>query len=278
MACFLEADIHCHLLPSWDDGPGTLSDSLSLAARLAQSGVRTVFVTPHVDREEVARPGRIASEIPRAVEELQSQVRQAQIALDLLPGAEVMLSPSLPARLADEPWLCLGAANATGESGGQGSRARHILVEMGTGAPWTPEVDALLFQIALQQVTPILAHPERYPDIQRDLSIARALASRGVLLQISGASLLSSRGATASTARALLREGMVAFVASDAHSAQGVVLERACAQVEALLGEEGARQVLVENPRRLLEGRPIFVTPHPPTSAPSLLSRWFRRA
>ena len=276
MPLSLEVDIHCHLLPAWDDGPASPEDSLRLATRLAQGGVRTVFVTPHVDREEVVRPGRLASHIARQVEELQGQVHQAGITLDLLPGAEVMLSPGLPTRLPDEPWLCLGSSGS--RAGAESASARHILVEMGTGAPWTPEVDALLFQIALQQVTPILAHPERYPDIQRDTGIARALASRGVLLQISAASLLSSRGTTASTARVLLQEGLAAFVASDAHAAQGVVLERACAQVETLLGEEEARQVLVENPRRLLEGRPIFVTPRPPSPAPSLLSRLFRRA
>jgi len=272
MPLSLSADIHCHLLPAWDDGPSSPEESLRLASRLAQSGVSTVFVTPHVDREEIVRVGRRASEIGRAVQELQGQVRQAGLPLQLIPGAEVMLSPGLPARIADEPWLCLG-----GEQ--MGAATRHILVELGPGAPWTPEVDALLFQIALQQVTPILAHPERYPDIQRDISIARSLAGRGVLLQISAASLLSSHGATASTARALLREGLAAFVASDAHSAQGVVLEPACAQVEALLGPQDARHVLVENPQRLTQGQEILIMPRPRSqpAAPSLLSRWFRR-
>ncbi len=275
MPLSLFADIHCHLLPAWDDGPPSLPDSLLLAARLEQSGVGTIFVTPHVDREEVARPERQARGIELAVQELQGQVRQAGLGVELIAGAEVLLSPGLPERLRDEPWLCLGSAASHDPS--ESSRTRYMLAEMGPHAPWTPEVDALLFQIALEQVTPILAHPERYADIQRDLSIARALAGRGVLLQISAPSLLSSHGATSVTARVLLREGLAAFVASDAHSAQGVVLEQACAQVEALLGQEDARQVLVENPRRLAQGEPITMVPRQPPPAPSLLSRWFRR-
>lgn len=274
MPISLSADIHCHLLPAWDDGPPSIGESLLLATRLAQSGVQSIFVTPHVDREEVTRPERHAFQIKLAVQELRGQTRGAGLAVELIEGAEVMLSPGLPERLPDQPWLCLGSSASSIEP----AQARFMLVELGPGAPWTPEVDALLFQVALQQVTPILAHPERYADIQHDRSIARALAGRGVLLQISAPSLLSSRGATASTARALLQEGLASFVASDAHSSKGVVLEQACAQVEALLGEQGARQVLVENPRRLAQGQPIAVAPRAPTPAPSLLSRLFRRA
>jgi len=107
MPLSLFADIHCHLLPAWDDGPPSLPDALLLAKRLEQSGVGTVFVTPHVDREEVARPERQARDIKRAVEELQAQARQAGLALELIAGAEVLLWPGLPERLPNEPWLYL---------------------------------------------------------------------------------------------------------------------------------------------------------------------------
>jgi hypothetical protein len=69
--------------------------------------------------------------------------------------------------------------------------------------------------------------------------------------------------------------------ASVAQAGRGVVLEPACAVVESLLGEEGARQVLVENPQRLLQGRYIPTTPRAPVApprAPSLLSRLLRRS
>ncbi len=278
MPLSLEVDLHCHLLPAWDDGPPDVAGSLRLAARLAGGGVRTAFATPHVGRQEVVGPGHEARHIEQAVQELQSRLREANIALDLVAGAEVLLAPGLPERLRAEPWLCLGSCVPSPARRCVLSPARRcVLVELGPHAPWTPEVDAMLFQIALAAVTPILAHPERYPDIQRDLSIARALVGRGVLLQISAASLLARRGAAGATARALLREGLAALVASDAHCAEGVVLEQACAQVEALLGEQGARQVLVENPRRLARGEEVSILPRPRASPASLLSRWLKR-
>ena len=99
-----------------------------------------------------------------------------------------------------------------------------------------------------------------------------------MLLQISAASLLASRGPIVSTARAMLQQGLAAVVASDAHSAHSIVLERACAQVESLVGAEQARLVLQENPRRVLAGQDVLVTPSPQPAPPSLLDRLLRRA
>lgn len=248
MALTPRIDIHCHLLPDWDDGPRNMAESLAMARRASASGVQTIVATPHVERESVSRPDRPASTIAAAVQQLQQQIEAEGIDLRVLPGAEVALSPTLPSRLADEPWLCLG---------GQDGYNRHILVELPPGAPWTSEVDEVLFQIALRGVSPILAHPERYADVQRDIALARRAAERGVLLQITARSLAEDRSPAGQSARALAQAGLVSFVASDAHtSACGLMIE-AASTLTALLGVEGAQQVLVENPRRLLEGHDV---------------------
>ena len=170
-------DIHCHLLPNWDDGPHNLDEALAIARSAEAAGLQAIVATPHVDRETISRADRPAREIPAATERLQHEIQQVGIDLRVLPGAEVTLSPALPARLADEPWLCVAGLE------------QHILVELPPGAPWTSEVDELLFQIALQGLTPILAHPERYEDVQRDRDVARRASGRGILLQVTARSL-----------------------------------------------------------------------------------------
>jgi hypothetical protein len=45
-------DVHCHLLPGFDDGAARLEDSLAHARRLAADGVREVVCTPHIKRSE----------------------------------------------------------------------------------------------------------------------------------------------------------------------------------------------------------------------------------
>ena len=46
-----EIDLHCHILPEWDDGPDTLDDALAMAQRAADAGMKIVFATPHVGRD-----------------------------------------------------------------------------------------------------------------------------------------------------------------------------------------------------------------------------------
>jgi protein-tyrosine phosphatase len=256
--------------------------------------VRTIFVTPHADHEQVIKPGRLARDIAQSVSRLRHEVDAANIPLSLLPGAEVMLSPSLPRRLPNEPWLCLGEDVVDGvvqnpSVGGvePGAKRRHILVEVPLHTPWSAEIDGLLFQIAVQGVTPILAHPERYADIQRDISIARSLAQRGVLLQVTAASLANPDHPTGRSARTIVEEGLAAFVASDAHAAPYTAHfdpVETKALVTSLVGEQSARQVLEDNPRRLLQGAVITVAPRIQVEEkPARLARkvhwwsWFRK-
>src|SRR5688500_7159720 len=84
----VSCDIHCHLLPDWDDGPRTLEQSLQMARRAADNHIRGILVTPHVGRELHGIVERPAHEIPQATESLQQQLRANGIELELTAGAE----------------------------------------------------------------------------------------------------------------------------------------------------------------------------------------------
>ena len=44
----LRVDVHSHLIPGVDDGPGTLEESLSLLKAMQALGYEKVITTPHV--------------------------------------------------------------------------------------------------------------------------------------------------------------------------------------------------------------------------------------
>jgi protein-tyrosine phosphatase len=39
--------LHCHILPSVDDGAQSLSDSLNMARKAVEQGVHKIVATPH---------------------------------------------------------------------------------------------------------------------------------------------------------------------------------------------------------------------------------------
>lgn len=248
-------DLHCHILPNWDDGPPTLVDSLRLARKAAELGIRQILATPHVGRTFGDRPEPASGDIAGAVAALQEHLQQAAIPIELVPGAELTLSSvDFVRRVLQEPWLTFG-----------GTR-RYVLVE----SPfhfWPEWADQVLFELALQNITPIIAHPERLADVQKETKFIEPLVERGALLQITARSLVSSQRRIKECCRQLLKAGMVAIVASDAHSSRHIMAREVKAEIESLIGPAAAQQVLVENPRAILSGAPLpkpasIVLPH----------------
>jgi len=197
-------DLHLHILPGIDDGAPNLDESRKMLKRLADTGYTRVVATPHL-----ASPLTLDYEmrVNRAFDGLRPMAEEFGIELDL--GYEHMISSDLAHRL------------ETGErSTLAGSRA--VLVEL-PFTEWPHHADSSLFALQIAGFIPILAHVERYSDVQRDKNLALAAADRGVVLQLTLASFVGVFGSRAQrTARILLREtltrGTPVILATDAHS------------------------------------------------------------
>lgn len=240
----LEADLHCHLLPDWDDGPRTLQNSLDMASRASQCGVKRIVVTPHVGRA-FRTSERPASDIPAATAALQREIHAAGIDLELIPGAEIMLSVAdLPTRVKAEEWLTVGSGK------------RYLLVEAPTNV-WSDTADNLLFQLALGGLIPIIAHPERLNDVQKDIGIMKRAVDRGAVLQITARSLVGPNRPARECSRRLLSAGLVSLVASDAHKAEHLWPPEIAPALLEIAGEAATAQILKENPLAVLAGEPI---------------------
>ncbi len=193
-------DLHCHVLPGIDDGPETIEGSLALGRASGEAGVRTIVATPHVNR----RYPNDAATIARLVGELNERLRAREIAVEVLPGAEIALTSAVdmaPEQLAD---LGLGGGS-------------WLLVE----PPFTPAaagIDAVVFDIVRRGHRVVLAHPERCPAFHRDRAVLESLVRAGVLTSITAGSLVGGFGGDVRRfALGLVHDGLVHNVASDAH-------------------------------------------------------------
>jgi protein-tyrosine phosphatase len=251
------ADLHCHLLPNWDDGPASLELSLEMAQRAANSGLEAILVTPHVGRSFRSHPEPETRTIPDAVADLQREIDKVGVKLKLVSGAEIMLTPEgLPERLVREPWLCFGSE--TGK--------RYALVESPLHI-WPDWADSVLFQMAKNGITPIIAHPERLSDVSKDVNVLERALNCGALLQITARSVVGRERPAHNCARKLMGAGLVSIIASDAHRAEHMWPREIVDDFVSLMGEEAAHQILVDNPRRILAGQEAkSATPSRPVS------------
>lgn len=194
-------DLHCHLLPGIDDGPPDMATALEMARAHVAAGVGTVVCTPHVTHDLPNDAARIAA----AVETTRAALADARVPLEILPGAEIAITKA--ADLDDD------ALRALALGGGP-----WLLVE----APLrlTPGVDLVVQSLLLRGHRVVVAHPERSPFFQRDADALRRLVAGGALVQLTTGSLTGQFGTTVRRfADALLREGLVHNIASDAHDA-----------------------------------------------------------
>jgi protein-tyrosine phosphatase len=238
-------DLHCHILPAWDDGPKTLEIVLAMLERARQSGIETIIATPHVGR---AFKGveHDASLIPGGVEKLQAELDSRGIGVKILPGAEILL----------------GSVDLLGDKGISenwtvANNRKYALVESPYRS-WPDFGNNLLYELMRRGVRPIIAHPERYMDVQKDITKIEAAVTQGALLQITAGSILGQNGKEMLVCcQRLLDAGWVHIVASDAHNVDHAWPGEAIETVTKRIGAPRARQIFETNPRAIIEGKPI---------------------
>ena len=249
-------DLHCHLLPGLDDGPGSMDGSLAMARAAVASGTTMMVATPHVDHQWHVK----LQEIPRRAAALAQVLASEGIDLDVRTGGEIALS-----RLAD-----LTPGELDGLRLGDGP---YLLLECPL-SPGAGDFDMLLLNVHRRGEPILLAHPERAPLFQQEPERLHRLVEAGLLCSITAGSI---RGQFGEHVRRftieILRWELAHDIASDSHDdrQRPPSLADALAQAEAELPGIGAPQNWLTSlaPAAILAGEPL--PPRPPASDPASL-------
>ena len=239
-------DIHTHVLPGVDDGAADLDEALALLAMAADSGVDTVVTTPHCNIPEEYE-NYVCPELDDLWQAFAREARRVGIPVRLCRGMEIFATEDLPELLEQRRvWTLNGTAN--------------FLTEFAFGEELDFCFDVLQ-RCRRRGFRPVIAHPERYLFVQDDPAIAYEWCTMGYALQLNKGSLLGRFGRPAQlTAELLMDHGLVACVASDAHSPEQRTthMEEIRRYLADRWGEDYARLLLEENPSRILAGRELL--------------------
>jgi protein-tyrosine phosphatase len=231
-------DLHCHVLPGVDDGAASIDVSRRMLERARNMGFSSIVATPHLTGPLDDRYHQLITFARDWILPLADEA-----GVTLVPGFEIRLTPDLADRLRAGECSMLGSS-------------RTVLVDLAC-IELPHFVDDALFSIQTAGFQPILAHPERYPAIQRGPELGVAFAERGIALQVTIGSLAGAFGKLArKTAEELLKLGAVHLVATDAHSdgQRMQAVPEGLARLRKLLGPEEYRRATFDNPAALLGG------------------------
>jgi protein-tyrosine phosphatase len=127
-----------------------------------------------------------------------------------------------------------------------------FLLEFST-AGFPPQLDQLLFRLQVKGLVPVLAHVERYPEVQADAQALADLRRRGCRVTINLTSLAGAWDRAArKAARSALRAGLVDAAATDLHAAaEADQVAAGLEALEQLVGAERSRRLLQAGPAAL---------------------------
>jgi len=236
-------DIHCHLLPGIDDGAADWDVTLGMAQMAVADGIKTIVVTPHQLGNFAHNRG---DDIRSRTAELQHVLDQHDIPLQVFPGGDVRIEDGMVGQLVRGEVLSLA------------DRGCHVLLEL-PHELYFP-LDGLLTNLGRHGVTGILSHPERNRGLLNRADRLPELVEAGCLMQVTAGSLMGTFGsASQRLAEWMIAQGLVHFVATDAHGTKSrrPLLRRAFERIASLADKRTAEDLCMNNPALVASGKSV---------------------
>lgn len=234
-------DIHSHILPCVDDGSAGLEMSMEMLRIAAAEGISQIILTPH------DKPGHQRADLARiadGAQALRDRLVSEKLDIKLYIGNELYYRSTLPGEIED------GLAGTLAGS-------HYVLVEF---SPFDGQdyIRSGIHTLLMHGYRPILAHAERYRNVCTQKTGIRELVEMGCYIQVNAGSIMGRSGfGIKGFTRKILKQGLVHFVATDAHDPERRAPRlAACADyIGRKYGEDCRRKLFHDNPACVLEDK-----------------------
>ncbi|MCD9063412.1 MULTISPECIES: tyrosine-protein phosphatase [Staphylococcus] len=232
-------DFHNHILWGIDDGPQSIEESLEMIYQAIDKGIDFIITTPHyyegkfeVNREEIERKANILNQI----------LIERNLNLRIIWGQEIHLNENLLEKIDHE---IIGPLDGS----------QYILIEL-SFIDIPLYTYKFLIEIIKKGYNPIIAHPERYKSIQKDVDILEKLVDIGCILQLNAGSILGKHGKSAKKlAKYMIKYHKFHIIGSDAHDTKfrPFLIDKAYKKVKSV----EFKDYLIKNVESLISNRSI---------------------
>ena len=192
-------DIHSHVLCGVDDGSRDIEESVKMLQAAKNIGFDKIIATPHV-----MRAGYNKEKLKDVFKEVSQEAKK--IGIELYQGYEYNCYALNDDGLERALEFCT-----------EGTKT--ILLEFKSTVGFPANWESIVMNFQREGAEIIIAHPERYVQVQNNIERIVRSVEMGCRLQLDALSLIE-RGLmnkTKKCARKLLESGMVSYIASDAH-------------------------------------------------------------
>lgn len=196
----LHTDLHSHLIPGIDDGATSIEDSLNLIRGMHALGYRKLITTPHIMSDFYRNTPEI---IRSGLDQVREAVAKEGLGIEIEAAAEYYCDAEFEKSLETSELLTIAG--------------KYVLVELSYLNP-SENFESVTFKLQMRGLTPILAHPERYPYWYHSFDRYEQIRDKGVLLQLNLASITGHYGTGPKRiAERMIDQGLISLLGSDIH-------------------------------------------------------------
>lgn len=195
-------DIHCHILPNVDDGSKDLQESIEMAKIAESEGIKKIVNTSHYHPSFEYEKGEVIIDKLNSFNKL---LKDQNINIEVIVGNELYYTVDLLETLNDLDFYTI-------------NNGRYLLIEF-PPTQFPQNLCDIIYEIKLKGYIPILAHVERYVEVQDNPNLIFECIKEGAIIQINASSILAKKGSKIEKiCDILLSNNMVHVVGTDAHS------------------------------------------------------------
>lgn len=230
-------DLHSHILFETDDGSKTIEESIKMAKEAESAGFTTICCTPHYLEPRYIKT---KEENKQTLERLKQELSNSEINIELVLGNEIFITNNIEELVDSKKTSTLG-------------ESEYILFELPLFQKLPNAIDILR---NLPYSKMILAHPERYEYVQKDISYLDEFIEMGILLQGNYESIIGKYGRGAQkTIKKLLKQRKIDLLSTDAHKPLSTYSRMAEIEkkLRKVIKEDYYKSLTEETPRDILK-------------------------
>jgi len=239
-------DLHSHILYGIDDSCTNIDETLIMIRDASLVGISKIFATPHFVKD---RFENYKSDVVGYVDNLNLLLSSSGINVTVAYGNEIMVCPDIVDLLKNDKLCTL-------------NNSRYILIEFPMNIR-IPNIHNVINDIIVAGFIPIIAHPERYVYVQRNIDEAIKYVESGALLQLNVNSVIGGYGENVRVcAIKLLKHNLIHLWGSDSHNYRTVYdskLEVSFAAIEKIVGADKFKVIKDINPNCVWDNKEIKI-------------------
>ena len=234
-------DLHCHLIFETDDGAKSIENTIEILKEASYAGFEEICCTPHYLEPQY---NKTKKENEEKLELIREKLKEENINIKLYLGNEIYITEDIMELINSKKVSTIADTN-------------YVLVELPLMFKLNDAED-IVSELIYKGFNVILAHPERYVYVQKDMKYLDDFIDKGVYLQGNYESLIGKYGSKAEKVlKKLLKTEKIDLLATDVHRENSTYtkMDKILKVLRKYTDTDYYEDIINNNPKKILENK-----------------------